>query len=119
MFDVGFLELVFICVIGLVVLGPERMPHAVKWVGRALGKLRRMVGDLSKQVNTQLELEELRESIREQKEDLDVSKEMAEIKSKVSEASNDLRRDLNPVNKNDELSDIHVEGVSVRKAVNE
>ncbi|EGQ9935398.1 twin-arginine translocase subunit TatB, partial [Vibrio vulnificus] len=37
MFDIGFWELVLIFVVGLVVLGPERLPHAIRSVARFVG----------------------------------------------------------------------------------
>ncbi len=115
MFDLGFLELVLICVIGLMVLGPERMPKAVTWLGRAFGKLRRTVSDISKEITTQLELEELKESIREQKEKLDLSNNIQEIKNEVHAVTHDY----------EQMAQRHTEKqfetaeLSQRKAVNE
>ena len=36
MFDIGILELFLVLVIGLVVLGPERLPEVVKSVTRSM-----------------------------------------------------------------------------------
>jgi sec-independent protein translocase protein TatB len=33
MFDIGFTEIVLVAVIGLLILGPERMPVAVRTIG--------------------------------------------------------------------------------------
>ncbi len=46
MFDLGLLEILVIGVIALVVVGPERMPHAVRTLGRTYGKLRRAAEEL-------------------------------------------------------------------------
>ena len=41
MFDVGFPELILVSVIALLVLGPERLPEALRTLGLWLGRLRR------------------------------------------------------------------------------
>ena len=43
MFDVGFWELVLCAVVALIVLGPERMPVAVRSVAHWLGAARSML----------------------------------------------------------------------------
>ena len=40
MFDIGFAELLLIAVLGLLVLGPERLPTAVRTISLWLGRLR-------------------------------------------------------------------------------
>lgn len=42
MFNVGGLELVVIALVALVVLGPDKLPGALRQVGSALGQVRRM-----------------------------------------------------------------------------
>ena len=92
MFDIGFLELIFICVISLLVLGPERLPHAMKMLGRAVGKVKRAMGAMSQEINTQLELDELKESVQEQKDQLDISGDVQEVKRVVDQATNDINQ---------------------------
>ena len=42
MFGIGFQELVLLSLIGLVVLGPERLPRVANQIGGWLGQARRM-----------------------------------------------------------------------------
>lgn len=42
MFNVGGMELLSIALVALVVLGPDRLPGAVRQAGSALGQLRRI-----------------------------------------------------------------------------
>lgn len=51
MFDVGFWELAVIFVIGLLVLGPERLPQVATQIGQWVGRARRM----ARMLNTQLQ----------------------------------------------------------------
>jgi sec-independent protein translocase protein TatB len=60
MFDFGFTEMMIIAVIGLVVIGPERLPKVAKQAGQWLGKLRRYVDDVKSDINRQMELQELK-----------------------------------------------------------
>ena len=41
MFDIGFPELVLIAVVALLVIGPERLPEALRTLGLWLGRMRR------------------------------------------------------------------------------
>ena len=54
MFDVGFWELAIIFVVGLLVLGPERLPRVAAQVGQWAGKARRMARMLSNQLQDEM-----------------------------------------------------------------
>lgn len=60
MFDFGFSEMVVVAIVGLVVLGPERLPKVARQAGQWLGKLQRYVADVKSDINRQMELDELR-----------------------------------------------------------
>ena len=48
MFDIGFFELLLVLLVGLVVLGPKRLPEAIKSISRSLLWLKKQ-GNRSKQ----------------------------------------------------------------------
>ena len=73
MFDIGFLELLAVGVVGLLVLGPERLPRAARTAGLWLGKIKRSVSSMQREINSQLEAEELRQKLKEQQTKLDES----------------------------------------------
>ena len=58
MFDVGFWELVLIFGVGLMILGPERMPRVAAQIGRWIGRARRTASQLRRQLQRELELDE-------------------------------------------------------------
>ena len=60
MFDFGFSEMVIVAIVGLIVLGPERLPKVARQAGQWLGKLQRYVADVKSDINRQMELDELR-----------------------------------------------------------
>ena len=55
MFDVGFWELVLLFGIGLMVLGPEKLPQVASKVGRWVGQARSMAGQLTRQIRDEIE----------------------------------------------------------------
>ena len=64
MFDIGFSELLLVFVIGLVVLGPERLPVAVRTVAAWIRTLRSMAASVQNELNQELKLQELQDSLR-------------------------------------------------------
>jgi len=65
MFDIGFLELVVIAVIGLIVIGPERLPDVARTVGKWVGRTRRFVLQVKTDIDREIRQEELRKAIEE------------------------------------------------------
>ncbi|MCY3639500.1 MAG: Sec-independent protein translocase protein TatB, partial [Gammaproteobacteria bacterium] len=41
MFDIGFPELMLVAIVGLLVIGPNRLPEALRTLGLWLGRMRR------------------------------------------------------------------------------
>ena len=64
MFDLGFWELLFVGVIALVVLGPERLPVAAHTVGRWVGQARSYARSLSNELDREVHIKEIRQQVR-------------------------------------------------------
>lgn len=64
MFDIGFGELLLVMVIGLVVLGPERLPVAVRTVAGWIKMLRSMASTVQNELSQELKLQELQDSLK-------------------------------------------------------
>jgi sec-independent protein translocase protein TatB len=62
MFEIDFFKLIIVAMIGLLVLGPEKLPGVVAKLGRWVGRARSM----ARQFRTQLEQEVLLEEARQQ-----------------------------------------------------
>lgn len=86
MFDIGFLELVVCAVVALIVLGPERLPTAARTLGRWVGRARRMVRNLTDEVDRQLKAEELRERIRQERSAVGLEEIQQSVRSALDEA---------------------------------
>ena len=105
MFDVGFWEMAFIGVIALVVIGPERLPGVARNVGMWVGKGRRMINDVKKDIKNEMNEEDLK-NLRELKQDLaaasDVSgiKEVGtELKNSIDDVSSSISKETGDINK--------------------
>lgn len=57
MSGVGFSELIILALIGLIVLGPERLPRVANQLGGWLGQARRMTRVMRRQLEDELKLE--------------------------------------------------------------
>ncbi|WGO99323.1 Sec-independent protein translocase protein TatB [Saccharophagus degradans] len=63
MFDIGFLELAVIAVIGLIVIGPERLPEAVRSGATWMAKIRKMMRDTRAEIEVQIGADEIRREL--------------------------------------------------------
>ena len=75
MFDIGFAELIIIGVVGLLVIGPERLPGAVRTASLWISRLRRGFNDIKREVQQEIHndavMQELRRTGEQLKEQTD------------------------------------------------
>jgi sec-independent protein translocase protein TatB len=55
-FGIGGQELILLCLIGLIVLGPEKLPRVANQIGNWLGQARRMTRVLKRQLEEEIDL---------------------------------------------------------------
>ena len=89
MFDIGFSELVVIALVGLIVIGPERMPKVARTVGHLLGRLQRYVGDVKADINREMQLEELK------KLQAEVAEQARDVEQQVNAQLSTIETELN------------------------
>jgi sec-independent protein translocase protein TatB len=78
MFDVGFSELVLLSIIGLLVLGPERLPKVARTLGGITRKARSSWLNLKRSIEEEIRAEELKVPLKKFQDD---------FKSAVSEVN--------------------------------
>lgn len=66
MFDVGFSELLLLAVVALVVIGPERLPHAARMAGAWVGKIKRTLGNMQAEIEREVSAQEMRERLEKE-----------------------------------------------------
>jgi sec-independent protein translocase protein TatB len=71
MFDIGFTEILLIGVISLVVLGPERLPVVARSIGLWVGKIKRTVNGIQREIQAELQLDEIRQYTEKNRQEFD------------------------------------------------
>jgi len=92
MFDIGFSEVMLIGLLGLLVLGPERLPAVARQIGRYVGRARTTWNAM----RTELEREIEQTGVKEIREDLSgASKELQSSLEESQQALNETRKEVN------------------------
>ncbi|WP_258240948.1 Sec-independent protein translocase protein TatB [Pseudidiomarina homiensis] len=84
MFDIGFWELLLVALIGLLVLGPERLPTALRALQRGIQKAKSFGTSVQAELNHELRIKELHEHLRKA-EQLDADKLSPELQRSMAE----------------------------------
>ena len=92
MFDVGFTEVTLIAVIGLLVIGPERLPRVAREVGLWVGRLRRYVAQVRADIEREVRADELKELVKKPTEEL--KQAIKETEKTIKEEEKKLETDL-------------------------
>jgi sec-independent protein translocase protein TatB len=107
MFDVGFMELLLITIIGLVVLGPERLPVAIRTVRGWISGVRKFSDSVKTELTEELRIQELHTNLKkaEQANMKNLSPEIAESLKTLKEAAELVNRPYQ-LDKNKEVEQI-------------
>ena len=98
MFDIGFAELVIIGVVALLVIGPERLPSAVRTASLWINRIRRGFNEIKAEVQQELHndqvMQELKQAGEQLKEDTQsIGKDLQDSASAITDPLADLTRD--------------------------
>ena len=91
MFNIGSFEVLLICVIALLVLGPERLPGAIRTAGLWIGRFRRSFYKVKSEIERELNADEVRQRLHNESilADLEAAKESVEGAARETQASID------------------------------
>lgn len=94
MFDIGFFELLVFGAVALIVLGPEKLPHAARTAGKWYAKIRRTVSAMQAEIEHELNLAEAQQKMREELEKIrqteqEMQRQMNELKSSLKHFQSD------------------------------
>ncbi|AAZ26898.1 Sec-independent protein translocase protein TatB [Colwellia psychrerythraea] len=64
MFDIGFFELLLVSIIGLVVLGPERLPVAVRTIRGWISDIKSFSNSVKTELTGELNIKELNDNLK-------------------------------------------------------
>lgn len=83
MFDIGFTELLLIAVVALVVLGPDRLPGAVRTAGLWIGRIKRSFIAIKAEVEREIGADEIRRQLHNE-QILELEREMNAMKQNLN-----------------------------------
>ena len=93
MFDIGFFEILVIGVLALLVLGPERLPGAIRSTLNTVRSVRNMASGFKQEVEHQLRVHELHENLKkaEQQGLKDLSPELKDSVDELKKAAESVQ----------------------------
>ncbi|TIH10933.1 Sec-independent protein translocase protein TatB [Pseudomonas leptonychotis] len=83
MFDIGFTELLLVGIVALVVLGPDRLPGAVRTAGLWIGRIKRSFSAIKAEVEREIGADEIRRQLHNENI-LELEREMNAAKQKLN-----------------------------------
>lgn len=90
MFDIGFLELIIVSIVGLLVLGPDRLPGAIRTVSLFVGKLRRSFNGIRAEIERELKADEIRQELHNQS----IMQDLRNAQQEINDAAQELTQGL-------------------------
>jgi len=70
MLDIGFSEFLVVVILAVLVLGPDKLPEAMKDFAKFIKKIKKMWNDATSDITRELELEEMKEEVKKYKDEL-------------------------------------------------
>ena len=98
MFDIGFAELLLIGVVGLLVVGPDQLPGAVRTVLAWVNRLRRSFDQIRTEVRRELHNDEIMQKLKAESQQLEqqVRDTTQSVEQEIKALGNEARDSLQP-----------------------
>jgi sec-independent protein translocase protein TatB len=90
MLDIGFAELLVISAVALFVVGPERLPSAIRSISLWLGRVRRGFEEIKIDVSRELHNEEVMRALKESRDEV---QDLTDVSSALSLTDNGEKSD--------------------------
>ena len=91
MFDIGFPELVIVSVVALLVIGPEKLPEAIRTMSLWVGRVQRSFASIRREIESEIGADEIRQQLHNE----NIMKELEETKNTLQQAGQDVRTTIN------------------------
>ena len=91
MLEIGFPELILIAIVGLLVIGPERLPETLRTLGLWLGRMRRSFTQVKAEIEKEIGMDEVRRQLHNEA----IMEEMKRIEAEVKHTADSARSSLN------------------------
>lgn len=97
MFDIGFFELLLVGIVGLVVIGPERLPDAVRTTVRWWTQLKQTLGSAREELEREVGADDIRRELHNERVLRELEESKAEMERTFKKAESKFEQDLKAV----------------------
>lgn len=91
MLEIGFPELILIAIVGLLVIGPERLPETLRTLGLWLGRMRRSFTTVKAEIEKEIGMDEVKRQLHNEA----IMEEMKRIEAEVKNTADVAQSNLN------------------------
>jgi len=91
MFDIGFPELLIVSIVALLVIGPERLPEAVRSMALWIGRFRRSFASIRAEIEREIGADDIRRQLHNESIMADLERSRADLNAAASEVRGALR----------------------------
>lgn len=93
MFDISFWELILVSVVALLVMGPDKLPGAIRTAGLWIGRLRRSFNNIKADIEREVGADEIRRQLRNEA----IIEKFKSTKSQINETVNSVKKQADAV----------------------
>ncbi|NRB42891.1 MAG: twin-arginine translocase subunit TatB [Pseudomonadales bacterium] len=90
MFDIGFAELLIILILALLVLGPERLPVALKTSALWMGRFKRSYQNIKNDIEKEIGVDEIRHHLHNEELLQSIKTSQSSFENGIKEAKHSL-----------------------------
>ena len=87
MFDIAFSEFFLFAVIALIILGPSRLPQAIRTMSLWLGRIRRTYNNIRLEIDQEVGIDEVRKQLHNEQ----ILAEMKDLQQEARQFHNEIR----------------------------
>jgi sec-independent protein translocase protein TatB len=89
--EISFYELILIAIVGLLVIGPERLPETLRTLGLWFGRMRRSFNAVKTEIEKEIGMDEVKRQLHNEA----IMEEMKRIESEVKNTADVAKKSLN------------------------
>ncbi len=97
--NIGFTELLLLGVVALLVLGPEKLPGAIRTASLWIGRLKRSFNSIKTDIEREIGADEIRRQLRNEA----IMDKFKQTKAQVNDAVNTVKKQSDEIRKNLEM----------------
>ena len=90
MFDIGFPELLLVSIVALLVIGPDKLPEAVRTVALWVGRIRRSLANIKAEIENEIGADEIRRQLHNESIMQELNKTKDQIGGIIRDAESQL-----------------------------